>query len=64
MVDVRSEILELVARSGGVALGDALSECRRVGIPVLAVSRGLTALFLSGELALTDDKRLVLGGAV
>lgn len=61
LVDVRSEILELVG-SGGVALGDALAQWQRAGIPILAVSRGLTALFLSGELVLTDDKCLVLGG--
>ena len=60
MVDVRAEILELVGNNG-VALSAAMAEWQRVGIPIIAASRGLTALFITGELVLTDDKRLVPG---
>lgn len=58
--DVRAEVLKVVGRSG-VTLVDAMNAWCSAGIPVLAVSRVLTALFLSGELVLTEDKWLVPG---
>lgn len=60
MDDVRSQILQFVG-SNGVALGAAMAEWQRVGIPIVAASRVLTALFMTGELVLTEDKRLVPG---
>ncbi|WP_276824599.1 hypothetical protein [Mycolicibacterium mageritense] len=44
-----------------MTLVDAMNAWCSAGIPVLAVSRVLTALFLSGELVLTEDKWLVPG---
>lgn len=58
--DVRAEVLELVG-SSGVTLVEAMNAWSRAGIPVLAASRALTALFLTGELVLTEDQRLVPG---
>ncbi|UCN12642.1 MULTISPECIES: hypothetical protein [Mycobacterium avium complex (MAC)] len=60
--DIRAEVLKVVG-SSGVTLVEAMNAWCSAGIPVLSVSRVLTALFLSGELVLTEDKRLVPGRA-